>query len=210
MSRQKIILAAVAAVIVIAAGIGAYFLWGRDGASQTAGTTTESRTPAAPSGPPGALPDPIILVMDRTAILTRTKVGEDINRQMQAFTTQARDRLSGQQRALQNDVTALQNAGEMSEAERAKRIQALQSREQNYNAASDKEEARLRNAVAAAHAEVGKTMGPIMEAIVNRHGANMVLDRAAVPIVDGAGFDITDEVIKELDAKLPAYKVTLQ
>jgi len=211
-SRQNIIIAAVAAVIVIAAGIGAYFIWGGDSSTPTASTTTETLNPAfpAPSGPPGALPDPSILVLDRTAILTQTKVGQDITRQMQAFTTQARDRLSGTQRSLQNDVDALQKTTDMPEAERNKRIQSLQAREQAYTAASAREEERLRATVTAAHAEVAKAMGPIMEAIVKQHGANMVLDRAAVPVVEGAGFDITAEVVKELDARMPAYAVTLK
>lgn len=211
-SRKNILIAAVAAALVIAAGIGAYFLWGRDGAPRTASTAQEALNSSfpVPSGPPGALPDPVILVMDRTAILTRTKVGQDINRQMQSFTNQARDRLSGQQRSLQNDVEALQKAADMPEAERAKRIQSLQAREQSYAAASAKEEQRLRTTIAAAHAEVAKVMGPIMEQIVQRHGANMVLDRAAVPVVEGAGFDITEEVVKELDAKMPSYQVTLK
>ncbi len=214
MSRQNIIIAAVAAVILIAAGIGAYFIWGGDSATQTAatesGVATIDGTGGAPSGPPGALPDPIILVMDRTAILTQTKVGQDIARQMQSFTTQARDRLSGTQRSLQNDVNALQKATDMPEAERNKRIQSLQAREQAYGAASAREEERLRATVTAAHAEVAKAMSPVMEAIVKRHGANMVLDRAAVPVVEGAGFDITAEVVKELDTKMPAYAVTLK
>ncbi len=211
MSRQNIIIAAVAAVVLIIAGIGAYFIWGGN-STQTASAPTETLNPAfpAPSGPPGALPDPIILVLDRTAILTQTKVGQDIARQMQTFTTQARDRLSGTQRSLQNDVNALQKASDMPEAERAKRIQSLQAREQSYTAASGREEERLRATVTAAHAEVAKTMGPVMEAIVKRHGANIVLDRAAVPVIEGTGFDITAEVVKELDTKMPAYAVTLK
>ena len=217
MSRQNIIIAAVAAVVVIAAGIGAYFLWGRDGGSQTASSTTGSVATidgtggAAPAGPPGALPDPVIVVMDRTAILTRTKVGQDINRQMQTFTNQARDRLAGSQRSLQNDVDALQKNGTtLSEAERNKRIQSLQAREQSLAAAGAKEEERLRNTITAAHAEVSKAVGPIMAAVVQRHGANMVLDKGAVPVAQGEGFDITEEIVKELDAKMPSYQVTLK
>ena len=215
MSRQNIIIAAVASVVVIALGIGAYFLWGRDG-GQTAGSSdsgvaTIDGSGGAPSGPPGALPDPIILVMDRSAILTQSKAGQDINRQMQTFTNQARDRLAGTQRSLQNDVDALQRAGEtIPAAERNKRIQALQAREQSYNAASAKEEERLRTAISGAHAEISKVMGPIMAAIVERHGANMVLDKGAVPVIHGEGFDITAEVVKELDAKMPTYQVTLK
>lgn len=46
----------------------------------------------------------------------------------------------------------------------------------------------------------------ILEEIAKKRGANLVLDRAAVMFFDAA-FDVTDEVLKRLDEKMPTFTV---
>jgi hypothetical protein len=52
-------------------------------------------------------------------------------------------------------------------------------------------------------------MGPILQQIVAERRVNMVMDRSAVPAMDGNVFDITPDVIAALDAKMTSYKVSL-
>jgi Skp family chaperone for outer membrane proteins len=142
--------------------------------------------------------------------LAASAVGKDILRQMQAFTTQARDRLAAERRWLENEGATLQAAANMPEAERNKRIAAFQARERRFVDASGREENVLKASMGAAHNEVAKTMGPILEQITQAQGINMVLDRSAVPVaVPGPEFDLTPAVLKELDAKMPSYPVKL-
>ena len=213
MPRRNLLIAIAAAIVVIAGAVGAYFFFSSDSGSQTASApeAVNSSFPSAggePSGPPGALPDPVVVVLDRAALLGASTVGQDINRQMQAFTNAARDRLAGERRALENEARALQAEG-VTEAERAKRLPGLQAREQRFMAASGREENILKATMAAAHAEVGKAMGPIIADITKQRGVNMVLDRAAVMLSPTPDFDITPEVIKALDAKMPTHQVAL-
>jgi Skp family chaperone for outer membrane proteins len=210
------LIAIAVAVVLITGAVVAYFtLWSGKDTSGAAPTETASNTgfptidgTGAAAG--GALPDPLIGVLDRNAILSGSKVGQDILRQMQALTNQARDRLSGERRWLENEGGTLQTAENMPEAERAKRIAALQSREARFMQTSAREENILKASMAAAHNEVAKVMGPILEALTKQQGINMVLDRSAVPIaVPGPEFDLTPAVLKELDAKMPTYQVKL-
>src|SRR5581483_11930772 len=63
-------------------------------------------TPALAAGP--QVPAPKIVVIDTTALLTRSKVGMDVARQMQAIGNQVKADLAGQARALQAAEAAAQ------------------------------------------------------------------------------------------------------
>src|SRR5689334_22843672 len=106
-SQKNVVLAAIAAVLVLA-GAGAAWFFLRPGAER-GNAVTSAGAPAAtvalpPAGPVGKLPDPVIAVLDRTAILQYSKVGQDIMRQMQAFTNQARQRITSQRTAIERDA----------------------------------------------------------------------------------------------------------
>jgi Skp family chaperone for outer membrane proteins len=129
---------------------------------------------------------------------------------MQVFTNQARDRIQGQRRSLENDVRQFQQQeATMAADARQKRAEALQQREQNLQNSAAREENVLKAAMAAAHNEVAKQMEPIMQQIVARRAVNMVLDKTAVPVATGPQFDITPDVIAALDAKMTSYPVSL-
>jgi outer membrane protein len=210
-SRKNLILVAIAAVLVlVGAGAAWYFL--RPAGDQTAnsGATEATASATAPGGKPGELPDPMIAVLDRGAILQYSKVGQDIMRQMQAFTNQARDRIQGQRKSLDNDIAQFQQQeATMAADARQKREAALQQRNQTLQNAAAREENTLKAAMGAAHNEVAKQIEPILQQIVAQRGVNMVLDKSAVPIATGPQFDITTEVIAALDAKMTSYPVSL-
>ena len=205
-SRKNLILAAIAAVLVlVGAGSAWYFLRPAGESAQTPATAT-----TAPTGKPGELPDPMIAILDRAAILQYSKVGQDIMRQMQVFTNQARDRVQGQRGALENDLKQFQEQqASMAEDARQKRLAALQQRETSLQNTAAREENTLKSAMAAAHNEVAKQIEPILQQLVNQRGVNMVLDKAAVPVAIGPQFDITPDVIAALDSKMTTYKVSL-
>jgi outer membrane protein len=208
-SRKNLILVAIAAVLVlVGAGAAWYFL--RPASQQTTDTVTATSALATATGKPGELPDPTIAILDRVAILQFSKVGQDITRQMQVFTNQARDRIQGQRRSLENDVRQFQaQEATMAADARQKRAEALQQREASLQNSAAREENTLKAAMAAAHNEVAKQMAPIMQQIVAQRGVNMVLDKAAVPVATGPQFDITPDVIAALDARIASYPVSL-
>lgn len=209
-SQKNIVLAAIAALLVLA-GAGAAWFFLRPAAEHSALSSTATvALPAAPAGPVGKLPDPVIAVLDRSAILQYSKVGQDIMRQMQTFTNQARERIVAQRNALERDAKQFndQRASLPADAQQ-KRGQQLQQRELELQNAATREETVLKNAIAAAQGEVAKAMEPILQKTVKDRGVNLVLDRAAVPIATGPEFDLTADVIAALDAKMTTYKVSL-
>jgi Skp family chaperone for outer membrane proteins len=211
LSRKNLILVAIAVVLLmVGAGAAWYFLRpASEQTADTAATNTASAIVGAP-GQPGDLPDPIIAVLDRAAILQYSKVGQDIMRQMQVFTKQASDRIQGQRRSLENDIKQFQEQeATMAADARQKRAEALQQRQNNLQNAAAREENTLKSAMAVAHNEVAKQMEPILQQIVSQRSVNMVLDKSAVPVATGPEFDITPDVIAALDARMTSYPVSL-
>ena len=210
-SRNNLILAVIALVLLLTgAGAAWYFLRPAGEQAEIAATAPAMPGATVATGKPGELPDPSIAVLDRAAILQYSKVGQDIMKQMQVFTDQARNRVVGQRRALENDAQQFQEqqAG-MAADVKEKRMAALQQREQALQNAAAREENTLKAAIGFAHNEVAKAMYPILQQVVAQRRINMVMDKAAVPVVASETFDITPDVIAALDAKMTTYKVSL-
>jgi Skp family chaperone for outer membrane proteins len=210
LSRQNLLLAALAAILLAAGGLGFYFYQqsrqegGASAPAQEAGTAA----PAAPAKAGGPLPAPIFLVLDKSAVLRFSKAGQDIARQLQPVVTQAQNSIQGQRQSLERQAEALRQDTSLSEDERQKRQAALETKAQALQNDAARRQQQLQTAMARANEPLSKAVGEIVPAIVKQRGANMVLDRAAVAQADPA-FDITQDVIAQLDARLPSVKVDL-
>lgn len=158
-----------------------------------------------------APPQPRIVVIDRAAILQFSKVGQDIARQVQAYSAQAKRDLTARGAALQKEGQALQQQIAILAPDlKQKKIAAFEARQDALQSAAQEKDNQLRGGVMAAQGAVEKVLGPILEEIVKERGANMVLDKQAVIYASSPSFDITGEAIEMLNAKLPSYHVTLQ
>ena len=160
-----------------------------------------------------ALADPPqakIVVLDRTAILQFSKVGQDIARQMQKYADQAKADLSAQGRALQKEGAALQQEVAILAPDlKQKRLDAFRAKEQSFQGAAARKDEQLKAGFAQARQTMEQALGPILQQLVKERGANMVLDKQAVVFSNAAGFDITGEAINRLNQKLPSVKVNL-
>lgn len=196
LSRNTLLIIA-AAVIVIAGGIGAWFLL-KSPSGQTA------PAPAASSG--GALPEPRVVVLNLSAVMGATQVGQSVGQQIQVLAEQAKTDLSGEAKQLQTEAQAI---AKLPEAERATRAAAFAPRQEAFRRRAQEREAQVRAAFAKAQNEISKQLEPILRQVTTAHGANMVLDRRATAGLADPSLDITEEVVKQLNTKMPAYTVTL-
>src|ERR1700761_3853527 len=104
--KQGIIALVVAAVLAIAGGGAWYFLSDHD-SSDSAPTQATSDQPAAASAPKGPVPEPVVLVIDKSALLRNSKAGQDIPNQVRALAEQAKAEIDPSGRALQAEAAAL-------------------------------------------------------------------------------------------------------
>jgi outer membrane protein len=155
-------------------------------------------------------PQPKIVVINRADILRFSKVGQDIQRQMQAAATQAKADLSGQAKSIQAEERNLQQqVAILAPDVKAKRLAAFQARAQSLQGAAQRKDDQLKAAFAQGQKAMEDALGPILQQVVKERGANIVLDKQAVVFATQGQFDITTDVINRLNQKLPAFKINL-
>ena len=163
-----------------------------------------------PPAPPPGLPAPKILVINRQAILQFSKVGQDIARQVQALANQAKNDMAAQSKALQAEGQALQQqVAILSGDAKQKKIDAFQAKENAFQAEGARKEQAIQGGLLKAQSQVEGVLGPILQALMQQRGANMILDKNAVVFANSSAFDITQPAIDQLNQKLTTVKVTL-
>lgn len=155
-------------------------------------------------------PAPKIVVIDKSAIMQFSKVGQDVARQMQNLANQAKNDLTAQGRALQEESRTLQQQVAILSPElKAKRMAAFEAKQRSLQNAAQKKDEQLKAGFFQARQAMEQALGPIVQEAVKARGANIVVDKQAVVFATADGFDITQDVIARLDAKMPTFKVNL-
>lgn len=193
---RNTIIAIAAAVIVVAGGIGAWFLLKSPGGEDAPATAA-----AQPSGP---RPDPVILVISMDAVTQASAMGQSVMTQMQALSEKAKAELSVEGKALMADEAAVTK---LPAAQREARLEALAPRRAAFEQKASQREAQLKAAFGAARADMGKAIEPILRQITVARGANLVMDRRAASMMPDPRMDISQDVAKALDAKVQTYEV---
>ena len=167
-----------------------------------------SLSPALAAGPQA--PAPKILVFDTTALLTRSKVGLDVARQMQAMGNQIKADLAGQAKALQAaEAAATQQMAILAPDVKNQKIKEFQAKEAAIQTQMTKKQEMLDYTNYMATQQISAALEPIVKQLMQERGANIVLDRKAVMSASDNAFDITQAAIDRLNQKMPSLKVTL-
>jgi Skp family chaperone for outer membrane proteins len=148
--------------------------------------------------PAANAPNSHVLVIDRHAIMTGSKLGENIRQQIMAYEEKAQNELGPEGQALQNQIQA---AG-------AKKSQALQAKEAAFRQKVQERQSLIQGGEMAARKRYLAEVDAIVHAVMAERAADVVLDKSAV--VDSVnGLDITRDVIQRLDKKIANFKVPL-
>jgi len=154
-------------------------------------------------------PPPKIVVIDRSAVMRASKVGQDIVRQINAYTDQAEKDLRGQGAALQRDGAAFQQqAAILSNDLKNRKLKELQARRAGLQAEAQKKQSLIQGGFFKARQQVEQALGPILQGIMAERGANLLLDRNSV-VLGTVDVDITGLAVQRLNQKMPPLKVEL-
>ena len=167
--------------------------------------------PLAPQAPaaPATTPVPKILVIDRNAILQRSKVGQDIANQVKSYSDQAEKELKGESEGLRSEYQALQQQVAILSADvRQQKMAAFDAKQKAFQKKVTLRQDQIQGGVMNARKQVEVALGPILQGIMAERGANILLDRNAV-VLGTSDIDVTQIAIQRLDQKLPTVKVTL-
>jgi Skp family chaperone for outer membrane proteins len=164
---------------------------------------------AGPQQPPGT-PAPKILVIDRTIILRASKAGQDVVRQVNAYTQQLEKDFKGQGAALRQQYQALQQQMAILSADvKARKVKDFQAKQASLQAQAQKRQSLIQGGFFKARQQMEQALGPILQGIMKERGANLLLDRSAVVLGTDSSLDITAVAVQRLNQKLPTVKVEL-
>lgn len=168
----------------------------------------QDSVPNAPAAPQKT-PAPKILVIDRSAILRSSKVGEDIAAQVKALSQKAEKELKGESEALKRERGELERQAAILSAEaKQKKLDAFQKKAEAFQAKVQKRQEMIQGGVMQARQTVEQALGPILQGVMAERGANLLMDRNAI-ILGTVDVDVTQLVIERLNKKLPSVKVEL-
>jgi Skp family chaperone for outer membrane proteins len=162
-----------------------------------------------PPKPAAGTPAPVILVIDRNAILRASKVGQSIVQQVNGYSQAAEKEFKSQADSLRSQEQQLQQqVAILAPDVKAKKIKAFQAQQQAFQQKVQARQAQIQGGVLQARQQVEKALGPILQGILNERHANLLFDRNAI-VLGTVNVDITGVAVQRLDKKMPYVKVQL-
>lgn len=155
-------------------------------------------------------PAPKILVIDRTIILRNSKAGQDIVRQVNAYTQQAEADLKGQGASLRQEGEALKRQlAILSPDVKARKVKDFETKQAGLQQLAQKKQSLIQGGFYKARQDIERALGPVLQGIMVERGANLMFDRQAVVMGTDPTVDITAVAVQRLDQKMPTIKVEL-
>jgi Skp family chaperone for outer membrane proteins len=176
-----------------------------------AGTqTTAQQTTPAPGTAAATGAGPVILVVDRGAILRNSVAGKDLIRQVDELGKAMEAKYGDEEKKLRADAQNLQEqAGVLSADARQKKERELRERSETLQRKVQEEQAAIQNGINIARTQIEQALGPILNTLFQERGATIMLDRGAI-VLGSVDIDITATTIQRLDQVLPTVTVTPQ
>lgn len=165
---------------------------------------------AAPPQPPsGGAPVAKVLTIDMRKAIGASKVGQDIQRQVEEFKRQAQVELNSEGSSLKAEELQLQQqAAILAPDVKARKIKEWQARAAAFQTKVNQRSGLIQGGVIKAQQQIEQALGPILEGIMRERGATLMMDRGSLILAPNS-IDVTDVVIQRLDTKMPSVKVQL-
>src|SRR5438067_1077642 len=119
------------------------------------------------AAPPPPVPAPKILVFDRNYLLTTSKVGQDMARQVRAFGQKAKSDLDAQAKGLEAQGQALQQqVAVLAPDVKAQRIKDFEGKQAALQRQAQSKEATIQYSAMAAQQQIAKELEPILKQLM--------------------------------------------
>jgi len=151
-----------------------------------------------------------IILIDFTRVTNESFVGQDVQNQLKIFGDQLTARQAALEAALTTERDKLTEQRNLMDPDQFQKMAT--DWETKANTAQAEIEAmrkRLLSAGQLAEQELARNLRPIVQKIMNAKGADMVIDKSIV-YMSKAGFDVTGEVIDQLNGVITSFPLRLQ
>jgi outer membrane protein len=164
---------------------------------------------AAPKQPPGPLPTPVIAVVDIDKIRQNASAAKSVREQLNKYQSQYQDEFA----KLENE---LRNAGQELDKQRAvlspeafaQRRQQFEQRVADGQRSAQARKKQLNDALNNSVLQLDKVIVQVIQDVATQRGASLMLPRSQI-ILSHPAMEVTDEVLEQVNRKLPTVKVTL-
>jgi len=151
-----------------------------------------------------------VVLVDFTRVTNESFVGQDVQNQLNAYS----DQLNARQVALETTLTAerdkLAEQRSLMDADQFQKLAGeWETKASNAQAEIERMRKRLLSAGQLAEQELARNLRPIVQKLMNAKGADMVLDKSIV-YMSKSGFDVTGEVIEQLNVAITSFPLKLQ
>lgn len=148
-----------------------------------------------------------ILVVDLQAVYQKSKVGQDVERQLLQFQQSLQSEFGPPAAAMQKEDQALQQKLATAAPDvREKATNAFQARQAAFRQKVQARESMLQGGDMQAREQVKEALSPIFQQILRERGADVIVAKGGV-IESVKSADVTALAIQRLDQKLPKLKV---
>jgi outer membrane protein len=167
----------------------------------------EAAVAAAPTS--GAAPIARVLMVDLRRVMATSKAGQDIARQVADLKKKAQADLSSEGQGLQREKAALeQQAAILAPDVKARKARDFEARVAAFQKKLQQRGGLIQGGVIKAQQQIEQALGPILQGIMQERRATVLLDRSAVLLAPNA-IDVTADVVRRMDTRLPAVTVEL-
>ncbi|MFZ1990571.1 MAG: OmpH family outer membrane protein [Alphaproteobacteria bacterium] len=154
-----------------------------------------------------AAPELKVLVVDQQGVLRDSLAGQDIGRQAAALRDQIQAELTAEQKAIIAAQQDLQKNGSIySPAQREQKLKALEARQQAYPMFEQRKSQILQSSIGQASDQLAAALRPVLQTLIDENHATLLLDRSNV-MYSLPAYDVTQEAIKRLNARIASVKV---
>ena len=150
----------------------------------------------------------VVLVVDMQRVLQESKAGKMIQSQMQQQVSSYQKSLAKQDQdlaATQQDLQRQQSI--LAQDAFAIKVKEFEQRVADASKRAQEAQQNLSESRNEAVGKVDSAMLQVIDGLAKERGANLILNRGAVVMFD-VRMDVSDDVIKRLDEKLPAVTVS--
>lgn len=151
--------------------------------------------------------NPHILVIDRSALISTSKLGQNIRQQLMGYSQKLQTDLGPESQALEKESQALE-AAKLPADVKAKKQQAFQAKQTAFQQKVRDRQSFIQGGQMAARKFFMGQVDAAVHAVMAQRGADVVLDKNTV-VASANGSDITKDVIARLDKTVSNFKVPL-
>jgi len=165
--------------------------------------------PAAPRQPAGPLPAPIIAVVDVDKIRENATAAKSVRDQLVKQQSTYQDEIAKTENDLRNAEQDLNKQRTVLSPEAfAQRRQQFEQRVAEFQRSVQARRKQLDDAYKNSMVQVNKVVVDVIQDVATQRGATLMLPRSQI-ILSHPTMEVTDEVLDQVNRKLPTVKVTL-